>query len=411
MRSTIEPNVTHMMYQPGCIPILMLLLPYTMTVVAAVDPGPVTQTQYLYVSTDAYPERTETIERGSTFTQTISALTNYYTTTLHPTATPRNALTTVTDLSNPSFPIVQVLLPPEATNTRTVGPNETHYYVPITFHPFQTCEKYKQNWTTSTIVQIPLYLTMPSDLREHIMDLTPMSMTPSPTSWYSRLDYSTGVTMTKTVQIAILNPTDLPAEVLSKASNVDYPLPMSYCQTPTSSCSGFYATLPPTPTIFRGQTTLVTMLTMTSESCTPVWSPDPRWTRDNVRCCDSSFGVAGGLFAISLGLSIPGAWIVLCFCGGAIEARYQLGKLYRGQEARGGLPPLWGATIVCLCFCFGRGPRWRARSATEQMILNAKWESMTAGERYRIWRKWGYTTKYPVEDLGDEPERIKRGCC
>ncbi len=44
-----------------------------------------------------------------------------------------------------------------------------------------------------------------------------------------------------------------------------------------------------------------------------------------------------------------------------------------------------------------------ARSREDQQVLEEQWNQMSAGTRFRLWMKWGFRHKYPVELLGPEP--------
>lgn len=249
---------------------------------AAPAPEPTVITRYLYVQTLIYPAH---VPIG--WTSTFSESTRLLTYTITPTVTPSLVWTTRTDTSNPSTTLVEVLLASDATRT-IPGDNETHYAVPITFHPLPECQtSYNHTWTTSTNVQFMLPITMDAGSRSSIMNLTPSTITPSLTSWSDWVDTMTKhTTYTKTIQIAILNPTDLDPALVASVSETDFPPPMTACQIPTSHC-------------YLGETkTLATTTLVEPESCTLWWKTDPRWYENHPGPGSDSGNSIIGLFII-----------------------------------------------------------------------------------------------------------------
>ena len=76
-----------------------------------------------------------------------------------------------------------------------------------------------------------------------------------------------------------------------------------------------------------------------------------------------------------------------------------------GNKRKRGLPYSW-CCISWLFLCWA-GPTYAAKSEEERALLKTKWEEYGAGQKFKLWLKWGFRWKYP-DVLGEEPEKAKR---
>jgi hypothetical protein len=53
---------------------------------------------------------------------------------------------------------------------------------------------------------------------------------------------------------------------------------------------------------------------------------------------------------------------------------------------------------------------YTAKSKEEQEVLVEQWNALRAGEKFKLWMKWGFRWKYPGI-LGPEPEKVKGPFC
>lgn len=104
--------------------------------------------------------------------------------------------------------------------------------------------------------------------------------------------------------------------------------------------------------------------------------------------------------------SLLGASVFLLICG-IIRLSYKnFAAMMCGEERKRGVPLIWCFCIECTVPC--AGPRWKARSKEDQRSLKEKWSAMGRRKRVDLWVKWGFKWKYPVELLGEEPDRLNK---
>ncbi|KAK8087500.1 hypothetical protein PG994_002474 [Apiospora phragmitis] len=48
-----------------------------------------------------------------------------------------------------------------------------------------------------------------------------------------------------------------------------------------------------------------------------------------------------------------------------------------------------------------------ARDAADQPALAEQWRARSAAQKWRLWWKWGFRHKYPVELLGPDPRNMQ----
>ncbi|KAH8896725.1 hypothetical protein GQ53DRAFT_743331 [Thozetella sp. PMI_491] len=99
---------------------------------------------------------------------------------------------------------------------------------------------------------------------------------------------------------------------------------------------------------------------------------------------------------IVLATVLPGLFVL-----GFIESFFWFRALMRGRRAlRLGTIcwtciSLWAYCIIAVT---------QARSRDDQVVLEQQWKQMSAGTRVKLWLKWGFRHKYPVDLLGPEPK-------
>lgn len=336
-------------------------------------PAPYIVTSYVEVSVYTYA--------GETDTYTTYPATEYtFTDEVIPTATPvANAISTATDASSyAEVTIVNIILPPGSGRTTTADYSDytpasyTSYVVPVTYTPSAICTS--QNWTFVTNVPIDI----PSIVQTQ---LTPATISPT-VSTYTYY-YDSGRISRSTVMLAILNPTDVPADSLSSVSSENEPYYMRYCYTPTTYCQTISSTA----------------------SCTPTFAYDSGYTSASSSYDYSCYYGCSYRDVIIIAVCVPVGWILLWVLIGLWENWMSFKGLMLGKQRKRGMPYSW-CCVSCLFLCWV-GPTYKAKSIEEQAELKEKWKALKAGEKFKLWWSWGLRWKYP-DVLGQEPERDKR---
>jgi len=356
----------------------LFLIPALFVVQIKAAPAPYIITSYVEVSVYTY-EPAETL-RSTTYSADIET----YTEAVVPKITPvTNAISTSTDTTAYAHvTLIDIVLPPGSGAQSTVSDDyyttntglETNYVVPITYTPYATCTGSAQNWTYVTNVPVDL----PSIIATLI---TPATVTTSASSY---TDYNDRITAETTVE-AILNPTDVASDTLASASSLNEPYQLSYCYTPTTSC-----------------TTVVS-----SASCTPTWVypsysySDPSLDDDGY--CDDYW--CGDRALLLIAICVPVGWVVLWLLLGLLESWLSFKGIMLGKNRKRGVPYAWCCIIFLFLCC--TGPTYKAKSPEEQVRLAEQWKEMKFGKKLGLWFKWGFRWKYP-DMLGDAPEMNKR---
>lgn len=357
-----------------------LLVPCFFLASAFAAPAPYVVTSYIEESIYIYPAETY---RSTTY----SAETETYTIAVVPNATPAtNAIKTITDTSAYAHvTIIEVVLPSGAGHRPTTSYNYdatttalyTNYVVPVTYTPHASCTGTAQNWTYVTNVPI----VVPSIAASQV---APATVTTSASTY----TYADDRISAETEVYAILNPTDVPADMLSSASKSYEPYSMSYCYTPTTTCSTVLETA----------------------TCTPTWQyPSTRYTSSSSSYydyyCDGLDSSCGDRTILLIVILVPVLWVVLWLFLGFLESWLSFKGLMLGKQRKRGVPYSW----CCISFLFlcCTGPTYKAKSAEEQERLKAVWAEMGMGKKLGLWFKWGFRWKYP-DVLGEAPEKNKR---
>ncbi|CZR56413.1 uncharacterized protein PAC_06301 [Phialocephala subalpina] len=287
-------------------------------------------------------------------------------------ATPVNAITTITtDASYAEVTIVDIVVESGSRVSYTYNTDSTYldtsYVVPVTYTPDATCTS--QNWTFTT--NVPIYIP-------DIVSLTPVTTSLSATT-YSYLGYRPTPT---TDVIAVLNPTDVNADDLASASSEYAPYGMSYCYTPTTYCP-----------------------TASGATCTPTFTYDSSSSSSYYSGSYDSYYDSQIRDIILIAVLVPVGWWLIWLIIGFWESWMSFKGLMLGQHRKRGLPYSWCCiSILFLCWT---GPTYKAKSVEEQARLAEQWKEMKAGQKFKLWMKWGFRWKYP-DVLGEEPEFAKR---
>ncbi|TVY81017.1 hypothetical protein LSUE1_G009033 [Lachnellula suecica] len=297
-------------------------------------------------------------------------------------ATPVSAITTITQTDNYDSDVTEVAVVVASGSTPSYSSHDysaltTQYVVPITYLPNATCTG--QSWTFSTNVAI----TLPA-----VVSPTPVSLSTSATT-YTYGDYDPTPT---TAIIAVLNPTDVSADDLASASSYGKPYGLNReCYTPTSYCT--------TPT--DAAATCTTTFVADRSSSSSINDPYSYSSDDYDDYEDSWIRTT-----IIIAVTVPVGWILIWLLIGLWESWLSFKGLMLGQHRKRGLPYAWCCiSILFLCFT---GPTYKAKSVEEQARLAELWKEMGAGTKFKLWMKWGFRWKYPVDVLGEEPEVAKR---
>ncbi|KAF4626737.1 hypothetical protein G7Y89_g11420 [Cudoniella acicularis] len=359
----------------------IFLLPailHALRVSSAPAPAPAPYVVTSYIELSIY---TESAFTGLSTTIPVSLYT--HTIGVNPTVTPLSPITTYTDDSiYAHVSIVEIVLPAgegqtpsyDYDLTATTTTTNMDYVVPITYKPAATCTG--QSW--SFVTNIPV--TIPRIVQSQMVPVT--TLTSATTYTYG--DYNPTA---YTSIIGVLNPTDVDASEVSYASSLYLPYEASYCATPTTYCT--------TPTAAA------------SASCTVDWSySDSTYNSgDGSQLFSDDTDNSWLVAVILIAVLVPVGWALIWLIIGFWESWMSFKGLMLGLQRKRGLPYAW-CCISWIFLCF-TGPTYKAKSAEEQVVLKERWAAMGAGEKFKLWLKWGFRWKYP-EVLGEEPEIAKR---
>lgn len=256
------------------------------------------------------------------------------------------------------------------TDTETINSYYTTYMVPVTYHAPASCAATSWDFVATVSVYVPppvRTLITPATITTTVSTYSVAHLNPSPT----------------TRVYVILDPKDVDVDDLSSASSsyaTQNPR-ITRCTSPTSSSALATST---------GSSGSSSGSTSSSSGYYSGYYSDDGWYRTY----------------LIIAIAIPVGWTVLFLFLGLLESFISFKGLMLGQQRKRGLPYSWCCIIVwTLCFT---GPTYKARSVEEQAVLKEKWAEMGFGTKLKLWFKWGFRWKYPVDLLGAEPEVSKR---
>ncbi|TGO56149.1 hypothetical protein BOTNAR_0229g00150 [Botryotinia narcissicola] len=360
-----------------------LLIPCLFLAPILAAPAPYIVTSYVELSVYTHLEA-ETLS-GTTYSAEVETITRG----VVPNATPvANAIETLTDTSAYAhITIIEVVLTPGSgsrpTSTydyyATTTTLQTSFVVPITYTPYPKCTGTAQNWTYVTTVPISVPTIVASIISPSVL-----------TTSVSRYTYYDDSVSAATFVNAVLNPTDVAADTLASASANYEPYSMSYCYTPTTTCTTILSTASCTPTwVYPGYDS--TLGSGDSSSYYDSYTCDVYWCGDRA--------------ILMIIICVPVGWVVLWLLVGLFESWLSFKGIMLGLNRKRGVPYAWCCILMLFLCC--TGPTYRAKSAEEQERLKAQWNEMGAGKKLALWFKWGFRWKYP-DMLGEEPEKNKR---
>ncbi|KAK8095068.1 hypothetical protein PG997_001753 [Apiospora hydei] len=106
-------------------------------------------------------------------------------------------------------------------------------------------------------------------------------------------------------------------------------------------------------------------------------------------------------WVIALATVLPGLFVL-----GFLESFLWFRQLMRGRRAL-------RLGTLCWTFCLGWVACFTrvspARGVVDQPALVEQWKAMSAGQKWRLWWKWGFRHKYPVGLLGPDPRKMQFG--
>ncbi|KAK6844668.1 hypothetical protein PG995_014778 [Apiospora arundinis] len=122
---------------------------------------------------------------------------------------------------------------------------------------------------------------------------------------------------------------------------------------------------------------------------------------DTEICLRRSICMTWRHWIIVLATVLPGLFVL-----GFIESFFWFRQLMRGRRAM-----RLGTLCWTLCsgwvLCFTRVTP--ARDVADQPALEEQWKAMSAGQKWRLWWKWGFRHRYPVDLLGPDPRKQMAG--
>ncbi|KAF3483545.1 uncharacterized protein GIQ15_02869 [Arthroderma uncinatum] len=318
---------------------------------------PWTITQYFEVTTTTIPARTYTHATYSAreYTETIPVV---------PTVTSPRATTTITTTGYDDMTTLQIGL--EAgqgtSSSYSYRSNTVNYYIPLTYTYPSSCSITSGPSTITTAA----YISIPSGIESQITPTLTTTSTSTDSYAYRRTTYRYTTTM------ALLNPTDLPSDVVSSAEASNTPRAIRYCEYSSGSSSGSGSS---------------------SSGSGSGSSYDYYCDRYPYSCGRSTYWAS----SLALALIIAFSWFGLFFIIGMIESAVRFRNLMLGRGASRGLPK----SFACLCpllsclfiICMHRG--YRPKPKVEQDVLASNWKSMSFTAKLTLWLKYGFSRGYP----------------
>ncbi|KAK4221610.1 hypothetical protein QBC38DRAFT_491727 [Podospora fimiseda] len=212
----------------------------------------------------------------------------------------------------------------------------------------------------------------------------PYAVTPfvKPTSEATRISTNTrGLSTTEYTYVTkYLDLAALPTGVQSSLSGgFDYTYYIENCRNPTATGKAYYG-----PYDDDDSSSSKSSKSRCSSSSSSSYSS---YRYRYISTCDLQ------LWIIIIATVLPTLFVL-----GFIESFIWFRRLMCGKQAL-----RFGTVCWCLMSlwvtCFTRNQQ--ARSLVDQKELTAKWKEIPAGRRIKLWLKWGFRHKYPVELLGD----------
>jgi hypothetical protein len=123
-------------------------------------------------------------------------------------------------------------------------------------------------------------------------------------------------------------------------------------------------------------------------------------------CCSDGCHQKWGLQFWSLAVVIVASWFGFFLILGIAASVYRFKKLMVGDRSKRGLPGVFACLLPllsCLLLFFSRHG-YQARPPEEQAELRKKWDAMSFGTKTALWFRWGFSSKYPPM-LGTPPPR------
>ncbi len=302
--------------------------------------------------------------RTYTYTDTLTVKPN-----VTPTATPYSSTTytytyddlEVVRLFVSADAVASSDLLPTTTSTRTSGEGYaiTNYVIPVTWTAPTSCPT-PFTVTSVTIVDIPYQVTA------HISGIT------TQTSLYVP---NTRTPSTNTYVTILLDPTAIPAtEIGNPTSNYYYTYYVANCRNPTATGSAYYG---PTYTSSSGG-----------------YRSGGGDDSDDYTVCS----VMTGCVALATWIIVVATILPCIFLIGFVESYCWFRRMMLGKSALRLGTVCW----CCLSLWFILLTRKsHARSKEDQVLLKQYWATLGAGTRIKLWFKWGFRHRYPVELLGN----------
>ncbi|KXX78588.1 hypothetical protein MMYC01_204479 [Madurella mycetomatis] len=346
----------------GRLAILLTLLAYLQPALATIW----SVTSYFVLSAISEPLRSTCTEscRMWTYTTVLTVAPK-----VTPTASPISSRTTTDTYDD--VEVVSLYVPggavPESdiiTTTDDYNPDVyTNYMVPVTWTAPETC-------TSSFTVATYASVDVPYQVTPY---LTPTATSTS-TTVYSSDSTITWLTM-------VLDPTDIPTAAIETSRDFVYSYYVKNCRHP---------------------------------SATPTGDFDIPGISDSGDDGSSGFDFSGdggdwdngwGVCSAVTGCVGLAAWIIVVaillptiFLLGFLESYLWFRRLMLGKSALRLGTVCWCALSLWFIFLTRKQP---ARSPEDQALLKQYWATLGAGTRVKLWFKWGFKWKYPVELLGN----------
>ncbi|KAK3897683.1 hypothetical protein C8A05DRAFT_47778 [Staphylotrichum tortipilum] len=306
-------------------------------------------------------------------TNTCRMYTDTETLTVKPTVTP-----TATPLSSTTYTysyddleVVRLYLAANAVASSDLIPTSTsrrqsgvytEFAVPVT-------------WTAPSSCPTPFTVATVSDVYLPYQVTAYMSAQSTATSIYTYANRDSTVTYIT----YIIPQSAVPASVLNPTSNYYYSYFVKSCRNPTATGGAEY--YGPTYTARGG-----------SGGSSSGGSGSSGW--DDWTVCSALTGcVALATWIIVVATILPALFVF-----GFIESYFWFRRMMLGKSALRLGTVCWCCLSLWFILLTRRSAR---RTVADQALLKQYWATLGAGQRIKLWFKWGFRWKYPVELLGN----------
>ncbi|KAJ5115206.1 hypothetical protein NUU61_000965 [Penicillium alfredii] len=290
---------------------------------------------------------------------------------ISPTATDPSVISTITEVDkySPDVTVVNLVVEP-SEGVAITDHSYPNFYVNVVYTAPPSC-----SYTTKQTITTAIPVAVPYAAKGLV---EPTKVTTSTTT-YSYIDEDSTRTM------AFLDPSDIPSDVYSSASDNYKPAMYTRCMsyyTSSGGSSSRYSSGDDDNSRYSGCSKFIWYIGGSEFS--------------GGYCCSDGCHYTWGIPPWGLALAIFFSWFGLFLIIGLIESWFIFRRAMLGQKVRRGLP--YGFACLCpilSCLSLLTVKKYPPKSPEEQAVLAAKWKEMSAGSKLGLWLKYMFRRSDP----------------